>query len=173
MIVTMRLMNDGYLAGVGGGFTTAFPKSTRDATSPSFLIHLANTLHGHLNLRSGECAVWGVELAYQRLPGVVGTCVGYTHGQVAAPTYKEVCSARSGHTEAVLVSFDPKVISYQTLLETLFKKIDPTLINQVGNDRGPQYRHGIYPHTPAQRATAEAFIKAQAANYRRPIVTEA
>ena len=120
---------------------------------------------------AGGC-FWGLELAYQRLPGVIGTCVGYTKGQVEKPTYKEVCTGRSGHTEAVMVNYDPKEISYQELLEVLFSRIDPTLLNQVGNDRGTQYRTGVYTHDCAQLKTTQQFFEGKKGSYRGPIVVE-
>jgi len=93
---------------------------------------------------------WGTELHFQRVPGVIATCVGYTQGNVEKPTYNEVCSGSTGHTEGIQVIFDPKECKYTTLCETLLKTVDATLLNQVGNDRGTQYRHGIYPHTDEQ-----------------------
>lgn len=76
-------------------------------------------LHAHCSLRIIYGAVWGVELAYQRLPGVIGTCVGYTQGNIAQPTYKEVCTAQTGHTEAVQLTYDPNVISYEVSRRTI------------------------------------------------------
>jgi methionine-S-sulfoxide reductase len=83
-----------------------------------------------------------------------------------------VCTARSGHTEAIQITYDPKTVSFDKLLEVLFQKIDPTLLNQVGNDRGPQYRHGVYPHTPEQKQAYVAFLERVKGRYNRPIVTE-
>ena len=80
-------------------------------------------------------AAGGTELHFQRLPGVVATCVGYTQGKRSEPTYKEVCSGRTGHTEAVLVLFKPSEVSFTTLCEKLMSTIDPTLLNQVGQAR--------------------------------------
>lgn len=93
---------------------------------------------------AGGC-FWGTELHYMRMPGVVATCVGYTQGQLEQPSYSEVCSGSTGHTEACQVVYDPKVCSYESLCEKLFVTIDPTARNRVGNDVGTQYRHGIYP----------------------------
>ena len=84
---------------------------------------------------AGGC-FWGTELHFQRVPGVVSTCVGYTQGRVEKPTYDGVCAGKTGHTEACQVIFDPKKCSYTELCETLFKTIDPTLVNRVGNDYG-------------------------------------
>eukprot|EP00274_Cyanoptyche_gloeocystis_P000638 CAMPEP_0196652386 /NCGR_PEP_ID=MMETSP1086-20130531/1661_1 /TAXON_ID=77921 /ORGANISM="Cyanoptyche gloeocystis , Strain SAG4.97" /LENGTH=207 /DNA_ID=CAMNT_0041982903 /DNA_START=110 /DNA_END=733 /DNA_ORIENTATION=+ len=115
---------------------------------------------------------WSVELAFQRLPGVLRTAVGYTQGQTKNPSYDDVCSGETNHVEAVLVEYDPVVVSYDHLLETFWKKHDPTTPNAQGNDHGTQYRSGIYFYTPEQQATAEASKKAHQSSYQRPIATE-
>ena len=90
-----------------------------------------------------------MELAYQREPGVVGTSVGYTQGEARPagdpPTYQQVCSGTTGHTEGVQVVFDPRVVSFKRLCELLVDRLGDSiyLLNQVGNDRGTQYRHGV------------------------------
>jgi peptide-methionine (S)-S-oxide reductase len=122
---------------------------------------------------AGGC-FWGLELAYQRVPGVVRTSVGYTQGKVPSPTYEAVCSGGTGHTEAVQVYYDPAECSYESLIDVFFDKVDPTTLNRQGNDRGTQYRSGIYWHTEAQRAVAEAAVReadAQLATgkFRRPV----
>eukprot|EP00271_Cylindrocystis_brebissonii_P010370 TRINITY_DN26549_c0_g1_i1.p1 TRINITY_DN26549_c0_g1~~TRINITY_DN26549_c0_g1_i1.p1 ORF type:complete len:292 (+),score=34.72 TRINITY_DN26549_c0_g1_i1:43-876(+) len=121
----------------------------------------------------GAGCFWGIELVYQRVPGVVKTAVGYTQGSVHNPSYNDVCSGRTGHTEAVRVEYNPNEVSYETLLEVLFTKIDPTQKNGQGNDRGTQYRSGIYYYTPEQKEVAEAFLaKEQAKLGSRKIATE-
>lgn len=107
---------------------------------------------------AGGC-FWGTELHFQRIPGVVATCVGYTQGDMERPSYSQVCSGVSGHTEGIQLLYDPKVISYDKLCDKLLSTVDSTALNRVGNDMGTQYRHGIYPHTPAQTAAADAAIK--------------
>lgn len=104
---------------------------------------------------AGGC-FWGLELAYQRVKGVVGTKVGYTQGGVEDPSYQDVCSGSTGHTEAVQIAFDTRVVDYSDLVDLLLERLGPNvkLLNQVGNDRGTQYRHGIYPHNPKQLAVA-------------------
>jgi peptide-methionine (S)-S-oxide reductase len=99
---------------------------------------------------------WGAEKAFWQLDGVYVTAVGYAGGLTPNPTYEEVCSGRTGHNEAVLVVYDPKKISYETLLKTFWESHDPTQGMRQGNDVGTQYRSGIYTFTPAQRQAAEA-----------------
>jgi len=93
---------------------------------------------------AGGC-FWGTELHYQRIPGVVSTCVGYTQGTVDKPSYEQVCSGSTGHTEGLQLSFDPAVVSYDTLCEKLLAVLGPDAAerNKVGNDRGTQYRSGF------------------------------
>ena len=101
--------------------------------------------------------------------------MGYTQGAVDAPTYEQVCSGATGHTEATQLIFDPEVCSYERLCETLFQTIAPdaTALNRKGNDRGTQYRHGIYTHTPEQAAVAASVRDAEQKVYGDvPIVTE-
>jgi peptide-methionine (S)-S-oxide reductase len=99
---------------------------------------------------------WGAERAFWQLDGVYTTAVGYAAGFTPNPTYEEVCSGRTGHTEAVLVVFDPKVISYDDLLRAFWEGHDPTQGMRQGNDVGTQYRSGIYTYSDAQREAAEA-----------------
>ena len=120
---------------------------------------------------AGGC-FWGTELHFQRIPGVIATCVGYTQGSVDKPTYEQVCSGFTGHTEGIQLIYDPKVCSYERLLTKLFQTIDPTLLNRVGNDRGTQYRHGVYFHTDEQREEATRFVEAAQNRYKDPVVTE-
>ncbi|CAM9587924.1 unnamed protein product [Ectocarpus sp. 4 AP-2014] len=115
---------------------------------------------------------WSVELAYQRVPGVLETEVGYTDGHKKDPTYQEVCSGSTGHTEALRVKFDPRVVKYNELLTVLWDKIDPTTLNRQGNDSGTQYRSGIYYTSPEQKEIALASKAAEQAKLDKPIVTE-
>eukprot|EP00584_Thalassiosira_punctigera_P005565 CAMPEP_0172527516 /NCGR_PEP_ID=MMETSP1067-20121228/2175_1 /TAXON_ID=265564 ORGANISM="Thalassiosira punctigera, Strain Tpunct2005C2" /NCGR_SAMPLE_ID=MMETSP1067 /ASSEMBLY_ACC=CAM_ASM_000444 /LENGTH=406 /DNA_ID=CAMNT_0013311265 /DNA_START=104 /DNA_END=1324 /DNA_ORIENTATION=- len=116
---------------------------------------------------------WGGELAYQRMPGVVSTHVGYTQGHKEKPTYEEVCSGRTGHTEAIRVIYDPEVASYSSLVKLGLDRLggDVYKLNQVGNDRGTQYRHGIYYHDDEQRKVAEELLEGYR-NGEREVMTE-
>jgi peptide-methionine (S)-S-oxide reductase len=98
---------------------------------------------------------WGAERVFWSLPGVWVTAVGYAGGITPNPTYEEVCSGRTGHTEAVLVVFDPKQISYEDLLKVFWENHDPTQGMRQGHDRGTQYRSAIYATTDAQLEVAE------------------
>jgi peptide-methionine (S)-S-oxide reductase len=101
---------------------------------------------------------WGAERAFWQTEGVYSTAVGYTAGSTPNPTYEEVCSGRTGHTEAVLVVFDPAVVSYADLLRVFWEHHDPTQGMRQGNDVGTQYRSGVYWHGDKQRAVAEQSL---------------
>jgi peptide-methionine (S)-S-oxide reductase len=98
---------------------------------------------------------WGAERAFWQLPGVYTTAVGYAGGYTPNPTYEEVCSGRTGHTEVVLVVYDPKTISFDSILKAFWESHDPTQGMRQGNDVGTQYRSAIYCTTPAQKKAAE------------------
>ena len=119
---------------------------------------------------------WGAEKKFWQLPGVYSTAVGYSAGFTPNPTYREVCSGMTGHAEVVLVVFDPKQVSYDTLLKTFWESHDPTQGMRQGNDVGTQYRSGIYYSDSGQREAAERSRAAYqeqltAAGY-GPITTE-
>ncbi|MCW2992449.1 MAG: peptide methionine sulfoxide reductase [Solirubrobacterales bacterium] len=109
---------------------------------------------------------WGAERVFWQLPGVYSTAVGYAGGVTPNPTYEETCSGSTGHTEAVLVVFDPQQIGYDQLLKTFWEGHDPTQGMRQGNDMGTQYRSAVYTTTPAQ---AEA-VEASKAMYERELV---
>lgn len=119
---------------------------------------------------------WGAERLFWKLPGVVVTAVGYQGGHTPNPTYEEVCSGRTGHTEAVKVVYDPKTISLEKLLKTFWEEHDPTQGMRQGNDMGTQYRSAIYTTTPEQaEIVARSKASYEAALHERglgPITTE-
>jgi peptide-methionine (S)-S-oxide reductase len=104
----------------------------------------------------GMGCFWGAERVFWQAPGVYTTAVGYAGGFTKNPTYEEVCSGRTGHTEAVLVVFDPRQTSYEEILRLFWENHDPTQGMRQGNDQGTQYRSAIYTADAAQRAAAEA-----------------
>jgi peptide-methionine (S)-S-oxide reductase len=101
---------------------------------------------------------WGAERKFWQQPGVYSTAVGYAGGSTPNATYREVCSGMTGHTEVVLVAFDPKLTSYDALLRIFWENHDPTQGMRQGNDVGTQYRSGIYYYSDAQRAAAERSL---------------
>ena len=117
---------------------------------------------------------WGVEAAFRQVKGVVSTLVGYTGGSFKDPTYKDVCSGKTGHAEAVEVEYNPAMLSYEELLTLFWDTHDPTTLNRQGPDVGTQYRSAIFYHTPEQKAAAEASRERlqKSGRYSRPIVTE-
>jgi len=119
---------------------------------------------------------WGAERKFWQLDGVYSTAVGYAGGYTPNPTYEETCTARTGHTEAVLVVFDPAQVSYEQLLKVFWESHDPTQCNRQGNDVGTQYRSAIYTTTAAQmaavRASAAVFQERLAASRYGAITTE-
>jgi peptide methionine sulfoxide reductase msrA/msrB len=116
---------------------------------------------------------WGTQEYFRRLPGVVSTEVGYSGGTKADPTYREVCTGRTGHAEALRIEFDPAEISYRDLLRHFFRMHDPTQVDRQGADVGTQYRSAIFYRDEAQRRAAEALVAelAGSGKYRKPIAT--
>ena len=114
----------------------------------------------------GMGCFWGAERKFWELDGVYTTAVGYDGGLTPNPTYEEVCSGRTGHTEAVLVVFDPKRISYDALLQTFWESHDPTQGMRQGNDVGTQYRSAVYTFSDEQRRAAEQSLAVYQARLR-------
>lgn len=119
---------------------------------------------------AGGC-FWCTEAVYQNLKGVTSVESGYIGGAVANPTYEQVCSGRTGHAEAIRVTFDSELIGYGDLLHIFFATHDPTTLNRQGNDVGTQYRSAIFPVSVAQENEARAAIARAQADQSSPIVT--
>jgi peptide-methionine (S)-S-oxide reductase len=117
---------------------------------------------------------WCTEAVFQDLNGVSKVVSGYTGGQVKNPSYKEVCNGTTGHAEALQVYFDPRVVSFETILEVFWNTHDPTTLNRQGNDVGTQYRSGVFYMNEQQRVVAEAYKQQLDASkiFPGPIVTE-
>ena len=115
---------------------------------------------------------WGIEAAFRQIEGVTFTAVGYTGGNTENPTYKQVCSDRTGHAEAVRVEFDPAIVSYEQLLEVFWNIHNPTTLNRQGPDFGSQYRSAIFYHDEAQKAAAMASKEQLQNSGKRDVVTQ-
>ncbi len=119
---------------------------------------------------AGGC-FWCTEAVFDDVIGVTSVESGYIGGTVPNPSYRQVCGGDTGHAEAVRLSFDPKVISYEDLLEIFFATHDPTQLNRQGNDVGTQYRSAIFPHDAEQEASARAAIERAQAEWGSRVVT--
>ena len=119
----------------------------------------------------GGC-FWCTEAEYKMLPGVKSITSGYAGGHTPNPTYEEVCTGETGHAEVIQVVFDPRVISYDKILDAFWDAHDPTTLNQQGADVGTQYRSIILYNSEAQRVAAQKSLKAAQAKFKDPITTE-
>ncbi len=119
---------------------------------------------------AGGC-FWCTEAVFKSLDGVSAVESGYIGGSVPDPTYKQVCGGRTGHAEAVRVTYDPDAISYADLLDVHFATHDPTQLNRQGNDVGTQYRSALFPLSPEQEREAHAAIRRAQDDQSKPIVT--
>ncbi len=148
------------------GVTADTAISGRETPQQISGIHAIFNSSMHLPFASGETAAfalgcfWGAERIFWKQQGVNTTAVGYIAGYTNNPKYEEVCSGRTGHTEAVLVGFEPSEVSYAQLLQLFWQSHDPTQGMRQGNDRGPQYRSGIYTYSDQQEALALASQEA-------------
>ena len=122
----------------------------------------------------GAGCFWGVEVTFRNTPGVKDALVGYLGGTLANPTYKDVCTGRTGHAEVVQVEYDPAEVTYDKLLDVFWANHNPTTLNRQGPDVGTQYRSAIFYHTPEQKKLAEeSKVRLGASGrFRNPIVTE-
>ena len=120
----------------------------------------------------GAGCFWCVEAVFKNLKGVQLVESGYMGGQTENPTYRDICTGQSGHAEVTQITYDPRIVSFETLLDWLWRSHNPTTLNRQGGDQGTQYRSAIYYHTETQRVTAEESKTAAQANFSDPIVTE-
>jgi peptide-methionine (S)-S-oxide reductase len=158
--------------------TTSMGCAQRDSSG---VVVKSDTLNlNQINMDSMEVATlgagcfWCVEAVFQDIKGVASVQSGYSGGTVINPSYKEVCTGNTGHAEVVQITFDPKVVSFETILEVFFETHDPTTLNKQGGDEGTQYRSAVFYHNARQKELAELAIKAgnESGNWSNPIVTE-
>ncbi|KAF5730907.1 peptide methionine sulfoxide reductase-like [Tripterygium wilfordii] len=144
-----------------------------DTTNSALELDLVNPEPGHEFAQFGAGCFWGVELAFQRVLGVLKTEVGYSQGHVPDPNYKLVCSGTTNHVEVVRVQFDPQVCPYTNLLSVFWGRHDPTTVNRQGGDVGTQYRSGIYYYNETQARLARESMEAKQLELKEnKIVTE-
>lgn len=117
------------------------------------------TGHNTKTITLGGGCFWCTEAVFDRVRGVTDVQSGYSNGQTINPSYEQVCTGRTGHNEVVRVTFDPRVIGLQQILQIFFATHDPTTLNRQGNDVGTQYRSGIYFHTPEQEQVAKDMLQ--------------
>ncbi|NQV55092.1 MAG: peptide-methionine (S)-S-oxide reductase MsrA [Rhodospirillales bacterium] len=122
----------------------------------------------------GAGCFWGIEDAFRRIDGVIDAVSGYSGGATSNPSYEDVCTGTTGHTEVVQVEFDPDKVSYEKLLDVFWDIHDPTTLNRQGPDIGTQYRSAVYYHSPEQnQAAVESLSQKQSGGaFKNPIVTE-
>ncbi len=157
-------------------FTGDFNLSRWDANLPNRQIRTISMTNPQTIEQATFAAgcFWGVEHAFQNVPGVIKTEVGFMGGRIDNPSYKRVCLGDTNHAEVVHLEFDPSVVSYRKLTEYFFKIHDPTTLNRQGPDVGTQYRSAIFTHSDTQAAIAREIIAELTARkaFRRPIVTQ-
>ncbi|CAM3395979.1 peptide-methionine (S)-S-oxide reductase MsrA [Aquirufa ecclesiirivi] len=151
--------------------------SCGNATKDKINTKMTNTESSHAQLETitfGAGCFWCVEAVYQRVKGVQKVVSGYMGGKMKNPSYRDVCTGLTGHAEVCQLTYDPKVVSFETLLEVFWQTHDPTTLNRQGADVGTQYRSAIFYHTAAQKAAADQWKQNLNAKrvFPNPIVTE-
>jgi peptide-methionine (S)-S-oxide reductase len=127
---------------------------------------------GHQLAAFAEGCFWGSENTFRHVAGVVATTVGYAGGSTEDPSYEDVCSHTTGHAEVVLVEFDPKIVSYEKLVDVFFGSHDPTTKNRQGPDVGDQYRSAAFYFSDAQREALAKAVESEAREIGKPVTTE-
>ncbi|AMC92760.1 methionine sulfoxide reductase A [Erysipelothrix larvae] len=120
---------------------------------------------------AGGC-YWGVEEYFRRLKGIIDTKAGFAQGTVENPTYEEVCTGQTDHAEAVVLTYDPSILSLSDIADHIFRIIDPTSLNKQGGDIGTQYRTGLYPSNTEDLKVLQDFVDSKRASYNKPVVVE-
>lgn len=161
------------VAAIVGAYVMFTPKKNSAAPMPmpEEIVQRNEAASGEAEIYLAGGCFWGTEFFLRNVAGVISTEVGYANGNTRNPTYREVCND-SGHAEAVHVIYDAEKISLTKLLAEYSRTINPTLLNRQGNDRGIQYRTGIYFSNPADAATVDEFLRGLQENYSEPVVVE-
>ena len=150
---------------------TACAKEPTEATAP--LPPMTDEEKASLATASfGAGCFWCVEAVFEQIEGVRAVESGYMGGEAKDPTYREICTGTTGHAEITQITFDPETVTYETLLDWLWRSHNPTTLNQQGADKGTQYRSAIFYNSEAQRAAAQASKAAAQKDFDAPIVTE-
>ncbi len=155
-------------------FFVACGQQSQSSVTQQTASHLTPTDKNMEVATFGAGCFWCVEAVFQRLNGVEKVVSGYCGGTVADPTYKQICTGNTGHAEVCQITYDPKKITYDELLEVFWQTHNPTTLNRQGNDVGTQYRSAIFYHNDTQKALAEKYKKELDASgaFNQPIVTE-
>ncbi len=152
--------------------TEAAPQATAPTQTETMTEEGTDTSPSEEVATLGAGCFWCIEAVLEQVEGVKSVESGYTGGQTENPTYKDICTGRTGHAEVVRVTFDPTVLSYAELLDWFWRLHDPTTLNRQGNDRGTQYRSAIFYHSDEQRKIAETAKRDVQPTFDDPIVTE-
>lgn len=171
----MKLFLTGMLVTLGTLFSCAQKQNAKKNTSKDMTTNTNGSVTTPTDTATfGTGCFWCTEAIFQQLDGVIKSTSGYSGGQVANPSYKEICTGTTGHAEVIQVVYDPAKITFDELLEVFWQTHDPTTLNRQGNDVGPQYRSVIFYHNNEQKEKAEKY-KAEldkSGAFNNPIVTE-